>query len=247
MDIRSLIRNPERIKANLTNITATIDGVKTNQVVCKEACQIVIPQRYADLDMARIEKDIYICGIFAYVMGNFYAVNKTTAMMHITPSSTEKVLIDEEPYFVFSFDAGSVVIYDTALVKRDVLAYSIFDLFFSKGKVPWFMNYMDLNKVFDTANKHAGVSVGNQPEVIWLLTSIVSRDPKDVTKYFRQAIKDEKELINMRPLVTPLQKVSTSATNTFNKLAGNYQTEGIRSALIYKTKRKERMEKLLVG
>jgi hypothetical protein len=168
-------------------------------------------------------------------------------MMRITPTSTTKVLIDDEPYLCFKFDPGSVVCPDTALPKLNVLVYAIFDLFFAKGKVPWFLEYNDLVSIFDSAKEFAGTSVGSQPEVVWMLTSLLARDPKDIHRYYRQVVKTPEDLKTKTPIITPLQKVSTAATNTFNRLAGNYMTEGIRSSLLIETKRKERLEKLLTG
>lgn len=247
MDISHLVRDAKRVKDNWAYVNAKIDGTTVQQIITRSGCQIMIPARYQEAEMARIEQEISIAGVFAVIVDNkHYAVNKTCAMMHISPSSTEKVLIHDEPYLLFTFDPGSVVVKDTALVKRDVLTYAIFALFYSKGKVPWYMNYLDIASVFDSAQHHAGVTVGSQPEVIWLLASIISRDTKDITQYYRQSLKGNEDIYK-HPQVTPLQKVSTSATNTFNKLAGNYMNEGIRSALISPAKRQERMERYLTG
>jgi len=81
-------------------------------------------------------------------------------MMRISPSSTEKVVIKDEPYIEFQFEAGDTVIYTTALVVTDTLTYYMYDQFIAKGNIPWYMNYFDIANMFDTADEHAGVNLG---------------------------------------------------------------------------------------
>ena len=246
MDISTLKRDKLKVIEAISEVDTTVNGTKTRQSIAKRPFKIMVPMRYKDNSLAVVESNVFIAGIYAAIVDDmYYAVDKTNAMMRITPTSIDKTLVDDEPYYVFEFDPGSVIIPDNRLVKKDVLTYFIYDLFIGKGKVPWYLSYDDLGGIFDSAARFAGVNIGNQPELIWLLVSIIAKDPKDIHTYYRKVAKTLDDLQKIKPKYTPLQKVSTSTTNTFNKLAGNYLKEGIRSALINPAKRQERLERVL--
>jgi hypothetical protein len=133
------------------------------------------------------------------------------------------------------------------LVKNNTIVYYIFDEFFSKGYIPWYVKYEELSKVFDTALYHAGANVGKYPEVIQLITSLLARDKSDKTKYYRTIIKNHKELLINPPVFVPLKSIEYSATNTVSKLGGSHMAKGIISSLNSPSKRVERIEKILTS
>jgi hypothetical protein len=111
--------------------------------------------------------------------------------------------------------------------------------------VPWYLGYPELAQLFNTARYHAGANIGSDHEVIELLVSIISRDPKDITRYYRQVAKTMQEVKKNPPIYTPLKSVANVATNTTNKLAGSYFSEGVVSALVNPAERTERIEGIL--
>lgn len=239
MDIKKLIRDPKRVQAYL-------EELPDESLVCKKPVKIYVPARFAERGLAQIGMETYIVGIFAIVVDDvYYGVSLVNAMMRIEPTSTLKIQIDGDDYYEFSFDAGSVVITSTQLVKTDVLVYRIYDEIISKGRVPWYLGYLELGKIFDTALYHAGANIGANQEVTELLVSMISRDEKDRTKYYRTAIKDLSELETNRPAFIPMRSVQYAPTNTTNKLAGSYFGDAVVSALVNPADRVERIESLL--
>lgn len=248
MDVTILKRDPARVKSYLKNVEIKDSkGATTNkQVVTTKGCKIMIPVRFASQGLANISSQIYICGIFATIVEDaFYAINLTNAMFRITPTSTEKVDVNDEPYYLFIFDPGSVVIDSTLLVKNDTLVADIYGEIIAKARVPWYLGYLELAKLFESAQKFAGVRVGSQPEVDWMLVSIIARDPKDISRYYRTTIKQMSDLQTSPPDFVPLQNVSATATNTFTRIGGNYFNDGVRSSLINDSTRSESIEALL--
>lgn len=238
MNIAGLRRDaPAVLKA----LVETPDG----RVVTTKPCQIYIPARYVDYGMAKIGVDNHVLGIYALVVGDVYSVCKVDAMMSIDPSQTNKIKIEGEEYYEFVFNAGSTVISNVNLVKTDTLVYLIFDEFFQKGNIPWFLNYEDLGRLFDTARKHAGANVGNEREVIQLVASLVARDPSDRTRNYRNLVKTNEDVKNIHPAFVPLMSVRYAATNTLTKLGGSYFSKGVVSALIDPADRPERIETIL--
>lgn len=249
MDVKSLKRDKVKVKSYLRKLEIKDSkGVVTDkQTVTTKGCKIMIPVRFAEHNLATLGSQVYICGIYAIIVDDmFYAISITNAMMRIKPSSTDKVSVNDEPYYVFTFDPGSVVIDSNTLVKKDVLVYEVYSEMISKGRVPWYLGYLEMSMLFKSAAEFAGVNIGDQPEVDWLLISLIARDPKNINAYYRSTIQSMDDLVNNPPIWTPLQKVSLAATNTFTKIGGNYFKDGVRSALVNPSTRAERIETILV-
>jgi hypothetical protein len=54
------------------------------------------------------------------------------------------------------------------------------------------------------------------------------------------------DIVKKPPVYIPLRSVTYTATNTTNKLAGSYFQEGLVSALVSPSERKERIESILL-
>lgn len=239
MDFQALQRDP---KAVLSSLKKLPDG----RVITTKPCKIYIPQRYAEYGLAKIGTDKHILGIFALVMEDmYYSVSIVNAMVPIDPVQMNRIKIDGAEYLEFVFNKGSTVMKTTSLVKNDTLTYLIFDEFFQKGKIPAFIGYEELGKIFDTAKKHADANVGTQRELMQLIASLVARDGSDRTKYYRTVVKTREEIKNIPPTFIPLMSVRYGATNTMNKLGGSYFSVGVNSALLSPSDRPERIETLL--
>ena len=239
MDVSKLFRDPKRILSLL--ITNKDDTVTT-----KERIRILAPTRYAERGLSVISSEVYVTGIYALLddHGN-YAISTVPAMQRITPDVINTVEINEVTYHEFIFNKGSTVIANTNLVVDDVYTYLIFDEFFSKGKVPCFINYIDLGNIFRLSTKYAGVSFSKSRDVLEIIASIVARDPDNLYQQYRHVIKSEKDVLAKPPVFVPLDAIQFTATNTTTKLAGSYMSEGVVSALVNPAKRKEQIESLL--
>jgi hypothetical protein len=239
MDHKKLIRNSAKIHAYLKELP---DG----RLVCTKQVKIYIPSRFAERGLASIGIETYIVGIYAIVVEDtFYGVSMVNAMLPIEPTSTLKINVDGEEFYEFSFEAGSTVFSSTKLVKTDTLVYKIYDEIIAKGRVPWYLGYAELGRLFDTAIYHAGANIGKNHEVTELIISMIARNPKNRHEYFRTSIRSPEDMKTILPAYIPLRSVTYAATNTVNRLAGSYFTEGVVSALVNPTERVERIEDLL--
>lgn len=238
MNIKSLVRNSSKVFEALQELD-------NGSVVAKQECRIYIPARFAERNLAELGVENYITGICAIVIDGSYAVMSVCAMLKINPVQTLKIKISGEEYYEFLFNKGSVVIETLELVKKDTLVYRIYDEIISKGKVPWYMDYNDLGKIFDTSKLHAGANIGQNSEVTELIVSMIARDRHDKTKYYRTVVKDSEDLKKNPPSFIPLRSVIYAATNTTNKLAGSYFATSTVSALVSPASRTERIEGML--
>lgn len=238
---------------NISNLTRDASKVqeilieqKDGSVLTSKNCSILIPSRFSQRGLAEIGVDNYIIGICAIVVDNkYYSVMSVCAMLKIEPTEVLKTKINGVEYLNFVFPAGTKVISTTDLVKTDTVVYRIYDEIISKGRVPWYLNYDDLGKIFDTAKLHAGANIGLNSEVTELIISMISRDPKNKVNYYRTSITDPEYVQRHPPAYIPLRSVIYAATNTTNKLAGSYFATSVVSALVAPADRSERIELLL--
>lgn len=240
MDPRqTLTRNPAAVHACLRELP---DG----RLVTTKGCKIYVPVRYNERGLASIGVETHVVGIYAIVVEDkFYGVCNVNAMQRIEPTSTIKVVHNDEEYNEFYFEPGSTVVSSVQLVKTDTLVFKIYDEIISKGRVPWYLGYADLGKIFDTAPYHAGAKIGHNHEVTELLISMIARDETDRTKYYRQTVQSMADVLKKPPAYIPLRSVTYAATNTTSKLAGSYFKDGLTSALVSPTDRTEPIEEIL--
>jgi hypothetical protein len=227
-------------------VTDTLQELGDGRLVTKTGCKIYIPARFAEQDLAYLGVNTYIVGIYAIVVDNlYYGVSTVNAMINIDPTDSNKVKMEGQDYIEFVFDAGSTVFKSTELVKIDVLTYKIYDEIFSKGRVPFYLDYNDLGGIFDTAKYHANANLGTTGEVTQLIASMISRDPDNKNKYYRTVVQDLSDIRNKPPAFIPMRSVAYAATNTTTRLGGSYFDKGVVSALVNPSERVERIEYLL--
>lgn len=239
MDPRKLIRSPEVIKGQLKK-------QPDNTVMTIKGCKIYIPSRFSERDLAYIGVENFIVGMFAMTVDDtHYSFCNINGLIQITPDAINKVNIQGDEYYEFVFLKGSTVIKNTVLVVNDILVFRIYDEFISKGNFPWYMNYDDAGKLFKTAGKHGGTSVGSNPEVVEMLIATLFRDAKNRNVCLRTLINKKEDLKTLNYVTIPLRSVAYAASNTTNKLAGSYFSVGLTSALVNPSERTEKIEAIL--
>lgn len=238
MDFSKLTRNPGAV-------LSTLEEVEDKTLVTKEGCKIYVPSRFTEHGLAVLGADIYVIGILTIVVGSNYGSMIVNAMINIDPAETNRVYIDDDEYLEFVFHPGSVVIPNLYLAKTDTLAYKIYDEIIAKAKVPVYLTYFDLAKLFDTAVKHAGAKVGGNKEITELLISLSARNSKDKRMYYRRVMQSTSDFKTNPPYYASFKDVTLSATNTTNKLGGGYFRNGTVSAINSPSERVEKLESYL--
>lgn len=222
---------------------AVLSTLKTadSQVICTKNCKIQLPVRFQQIRLAQLGTEIYILGVYALILETGeYAVSNMLGLVKINPDKIVTVKIADEEYFEFYFEAGTTIFPNTSIVKRDELLYNIFNEFIFNAGIPWYLEYNDLGKLFDTAKKFTGSNAANIYEVLEFLASFVSRNPKDRSLFYRLTLPNKDQ-----PQYVALTSVFYSVSNTVNKIAGNYFSDGIVSALVNPSENVEKIEQLL--
>jgi hypothetical protein len=202
---------------------------------------IQVPERFETKGLLKIDKKIQVFGLFGLILedGTYGFVNANT-MITISPYKHDIIKIDGIPYYQFYFYKDSLLIPTRNTVKDDLLMFPLLDEVLLQGKVPWYMNYEDLGKIFDTASDYAGSRVSNSMATIELIAAFVGRDNSDLKTPYRHVFMNNKEVS-----FVGLRNVYLSAPGTVNKLAGNYATEAIVSALVNESKEMSDIEEVL--
>lgn len=231
---------------NASAINAQLFETESGQIISKVPCKIQIPARFADIGLGQVGVNTFVYGCFAIINeNNEYAVCNVNTLIEINPFKTLKVKINEVDYYEFTFEAGQVVIKTSTTVKRDTLMYNVIDELIFQGKIPWYLNYEDVGKLFDTAKEFANSNIGENLETIEFLTSIVTRTIDDRTMYLRLAANSYSDTTINKITFVPLKSMFYSVNSTLNKLSGSYFSDGLTSALVKTTDEVGKLESIL--
>lgn len=212
--------------------------IKDNKVFTKEKTIIEFPKWYANKELLDIQDVTYLYGVFAIIIGDSYSVSVIPTLINTSPIIIGEVDRDGETYIQLIYGKDDCIINNVNVVKKDLLSYNFFENYFIYAKGPWFMVYEDLIKVMDNLQPYSGSNLGDNFVAAELVTSFIARTKKDKSVFLRQDPTATPEFVD-------LTNVYFSALSTLNKVAGNYFTEGLTSALVQKEVTPTRLENLV--
>lgn len=236
MQFQQWNRNPKKVHAALEK---TDDGA----VIAKKACAIYLPRKWRDKDLVHIANEIYITAIYALVVEDQdYAISVVNTMIRVNPNTINEVVIDDTDYLEMVFDPGDQVFANTDVVVNKKLLYSIFDEIVTHGNVPAFMNYLDLGRLFETAESFGDTRLASSPTILQMLLSMIARDPNDKMRYFRQvSTGDDLEQV----AYVSLQSSIYGPTNTTARMIGANFSDNLNAAMIHPSEQEEDIEHIL--
>lgn len=233
-----------KLVRNAQAIHTALDNQPKKPVIAKKALTIQFPKRFQEINLAQLGTSTFVYGLFAIIQGNNYALCNVNALLELGQGAVDVEVINDVEYYNIHYQPGDVVIKTKDLVCRSNLIFEALSEFYFKAKIPWYVGYEDMGKLFNTAKKHTRTSATILPSVIEFLTAYIARNANDRTKFVRETIKNKKE-VNERLAWVPLSSVYWSAPGTVNKLAGAYFADGVISALVNPSERVEKIERIL--
>src|ERR1700752_229123 len=226
----------------LERLAQTKDG----GVLTRVSCRIQVPVRWMNVGLGSMGESIAIYGFFPIMFeDDLYAVMNVCALITISPSRTSMATIEEEAYYEFHFDPGTVMIRTLNLILQDTLTFNVLDEFIMKGKVPWWGTVDDLCSIFNTAKKHAGSAIAKIPQTIEFLVGITARTIEERTKVLRQTATSWEDYQLDRIEFIALNSVHFSVNNTVSRLSGSYFHQGVISALVNPSTKTSKVERIL--
>lgn len=238
MDVKGLKRDPTLAKKHF------VYG-KDGALMVNEKCSIMIPKRFVEIKLATTGSENKTIGICAWIFGSSYFITMTNAYIPLKPTSVTEVEVDGDIYVMYNFDKNTVVCPNISLVKNSGVVYHIFTEILAKARVPWYMNYLDRCKVFDSAPKHAGTNITEQKQVTELIVSHNTRLRKNRKEYLRHSLKTQADLLEKESVATSIRTVEYSTSSTLTSVAGSYMGRGINRALNNPSERVETIEEYL--
>lgn len=231
---------------NPTAVISQLQETKSQAIVTRKECVIQFPKRFVERNLAEIGSETYVFGIYALIMGDQYAISTIPSMVRTNPSRISETMVDDVPYYNFHYEAGSVIIENVNVIRKDSLIYNLMDEFFLKGNVPWYVGYEDLGKIFDKAKEFADSNVAENYATMEAMAAYISRDQKDRSVQFRHMVKSRQDVEKNMPTYIGLYgNVFYAAPGTVNKLAGSYFQDAIVSALVQPSAKSSHVEDLL--
>lgn len=241
IDTTSLIRNPRIVQEALSRKA-------DKSIICTKEVQITFPQVFIQDNLVDLGDKPAVMAVFAIIVDNkHYAVSNALAKMVLTPDDTSTYTVGNEVYVLYTFYAGSTLTENSSLVKENTLSYYTYKTILSKGYVPWYFRVSDKSNIFNTALRHANVGIRCNRVIPAIHCALLCRDPKDVTKQWRHAVKTQEEFDKVRPIFVGANNVSIAIEGTIPNMAGSHTSEGFVGALTKPSFEKDPLEDILTG
>lgn len=233
----TLTRDPAFIQSNLY--------IKGGKIFTKCNTIIEVPKRYLNKELLEIKEYTYVFGVFAIRMKDKYSVSLIPNMFRTMPLNITEYKIGDVEYIQFLYGKDMCILESQEVVMNELLSYNIFDENYMLGKMPWFMEYEDALNVIDNLFTFAGSNVGGNWVANEIITAFITRYKTDRAKFYREVITSKAELAKRDYVFTGIDDVFYSAPTTLNKLAGNYYSDGVISAILQPEKTIGATEKLV--
>jgi len=204
---------------------------KGNMIITTKDIKVVFPERYKAINLVELGSVVKIVNIYSVLDDNKnYVTSIAPVYNFLTPTNIQEVMIDDTLNIMLEFEAGTVFATNNKLVRNESFMFNIFDEFFIKGKIPWFLQYDQISNLFLEAKKYAGSKIGDNPLTMEIIAAIISRNEQNKQQYYRQNMKGI-------PVHVGLNNIYYSFDNTSAKLVGAYFGAGVSSAIVNKEKK----------
>jgi len=216
-----LKRNDKLIKSFLVDAKGRID--------CTKKLFMVYPDRYTLKGLAAIDNDVTVIGIVLVMDENYnYGVFSLMNILTVSPETVEAITIDDKPYTILEFTAPNFIS-DNVVIKDPGHVFALFEEFYTKQNIPFYIEYEDLFKMFTKSAYTTGSSLGLSPVGIGLLTSATGKDASGKKSIRTSFPRDKITLDNFRWV--SLSNADLAYDNNVSRLLGSYLNKGVTAAL----------------
>jgi len=207
---------------------------------------IVLPTKFIDRGLTSLGTTTITTGIFAIIDPdtNKYSLSAIPSKVTITPSEIDYITIDDKPYVAMLIEKNNPLIDFKLLIKDTSAAYEIFELFYIQANIPFFIEYYDLDKIFNNLLYYTGSKAGNNLLVYEILTSIIARDKSNLKNSFRLKANDE-TIKKKEYLFRGLKDINNVVSSVISKIIGSYFKQGLTSSMTLDNKEVTTLEHAL--
>lgn len=215
------VKNKDLINSYLT----TKDG----KTYTSADLTLMFPARFENIHLLEIKKNQLTTICFVCLIDNHGNYANIIAPIQATFFYNEinKTTINDIEYYTASIPKGNYVIPNISSIVSSKILLPIFKEFYIRGKIPWYLSYDEINKLFSETTKYANRNIGNNAVIFEIFTAVISRlkqDKKIQVRYYP----NQKSQVHYVGLENPYY----SYDNTGAKLIGNRFEAGLTAAII---------------
>ena len=194
--------------------------------------EVYIPKVYEDKGLLRLGEVVTTLGIIHLRINDmFYSNLMILARLTIEYINIDTVTEDDYDYVVLTLVENSVFIKNRYIVKDSDLIYTTLMVFLALGKIPPFISYDNIHRLYDNDKKHCGVDLSLNHSIMEMICAHIYRSKDDPYQFYRHTRMNEK------PIIVPIHQISHAPQSTTARIVGSYLTEGITSSLVDDTER----------
>lgn len=238
MDISNLVRNKRAV-------LSTLSMLPDRSVIATKKLSITIPKRFERSNLCEVTEKVVCVGAVGIVVDNYYAPQCVLARLTYTSGDIEETVINGEKYYLLNFLPGETVIERMRVATESLIGYQFYMEFKKYGRLPWYLEYEDVNSALDEAKYYTGKSTSNSAQALRVIDSLTCRDPDNPDLSFRygKSIDD----LNKRPVVIGVNNPGQLLTGAFARMGGGYTDENTTAALLENNVDTTDIEKVLKG
>ena len=228
----------------ISDISPYFKKTKNNSIVFTgESLEIRIPSKFSQYGYLIISDEISTLGVFDMIIDDEYHVGMNIlGTITIVPSDTDTMTYDQIDYTVLYLKNSDVFIKNTKILKDPNVVYTLWSEWITDGRVPYYINYTNLLKMFENVKELTGQGIGVSRSVFEGIIAYLARDPKDKSRQYRLSnMKDPMHFV-------ALSSVSEGPSGTLARLNGAYfRDQGLTAALKIKVTDEQPFENILRG
>lgn len=215
----------------------------------EEPISIIFPSVYVNKGLCELGGITKLLCIFAII--NYgrkeYAVASAPCMHTFNSLRINDVMIGDKEYKELKYNKGDVVMPTLNTVISDDFIFTLFELFFINGKIPWFLEYENVAGLLQECRKFAGSGVGDNPIAPHILCSLVARCNNNLEEYYRGKINTREDMVRLgTPSYVGLSNPFLSFESTTSKLIGSYLRDGMKAAVMKDSNNMQELDKALI-
>lgn len=236
LDIKKFKRD-KKIISSLIKIT-------DNNYIAKEDLFIMLPKKFIELHIGDIDNTVTTLSVLAVFNKDLkYGVINIPAMVKITPDSIDEVEVGSDTYYKLTISKGNSVIDSRDVVIDGDIGYNVFNIMLVKGVVPWYINYLDLVKIFENIPKYTGTKLESYMSIVKIMIALSARSKDDPNKPYRYIIKKSDEVKDIHWV--GLNNIYYTYNSTASKVFGSYMKAGMISAIVNPETKPTKLENLV--
>lgn len=201
---------------------------------------VYIPARYEVFDLLTMADTVTTLAVVDLVIDQKYRAGLLLlATIEMEPDDVEKIMVDDLQYVKLTLSTGAKFICNTERIADATIVYAVWTEFVGSGKLPYFIDYSSLSKLFDQAKSMCDLNIPVDHVMYEVIFSYLCREQDNLSVTYRHT-----DMFKPFKMIG-LRNVGYATSSTLSKIMGSYFSQGLNSSLIQTSTERSPMEDLL--